>query len=163
MKIVIILIMIKILNCICNWLGTTIQCQLSSSKLATLPQIAPVSMVVTVMMMMTTIATVTMMITVVTVMMIVIMKLLKVVEIQYFWNLNTLFLYFPISQGLVSWTKIAETPKITKDVFDIEFTKLHQAPKQHLNHTHLNCLKLDPLLALILMQQLSKHSFDCSN
>ena len=35
------MIMIKIPNCICNWLGSTIQCQLSSSKLATLPQIAP--------------------------------------------------------------------------------------------------------------------------
>ena len=35
------MIMIKIPNCICNWLGSTIQCQLSSSKLATLPQICP--------------------------------------------------------------------------------------------------------------------------
>ena len=68
----------------------------------------------------------------------------------------------PISQRNGILNENSQNLKITKVVFGITFTKLHQAPKQHLNHINLNCLKLDLLLALILMQLL-KHSFDCSN
>ena len=47
--VIIIIIIIHIPNCICNWSGS-IQCQLSSSKLATLPQIPPVLTMMRIMM-----------------------------------------------------------------------------------------------------------------